>query len=89
MMAKKDAKTKLNPSLAITFLIVSVTGIMMLFHAGGRGLKHMHEWMGIVFLIMSIIHLSLNWKSFWANIKHGPIVVPFIAAFLLLMPMMF
>jgi hypothetical protein len=83
MMNMKDARTNLNPSLTLAFLIVSVTGMMLFFHIGGGSIHPLHEWMSVVFLILCIVHLSLNWKLLWAYLKHGPITLSFIVIFLL------
>lgn len=82
-MVKKDARTNLNPSLSLTFLIVAVTGVMLLFDIGGGGTEHLHEWMSVVFLILSIVHLALNWKPLWVYLKRGPIALSLVGVCLL------
>jgi len=88
-MTRKDARTNLNPSLVITFLIVAVTGVMMLFHMGIGGIKHLHEWMSVVFLILGIVHLYLNWNPLRAYLKHGPTTLSLVAVSLLTVLLLF
>ena len=59
-MTRKDIKTKLNPALALTFLIVGVTGVLLLFHIQGGGSKFLHEWMSVGFLILCVVHMIIN-----------------------------
>lgn len=82
-MSTKNARTSLHPSLMLSFIIVGLTGILLLFHIDARGIKHLHEWMSVVFLILCILHLSLNWKAFWIHLKKGPIALSIISIGLL------
>lgn len=58
-MTGKNTRTNLNPSLALTFLIVAVTGVLMLSHIGGGRIHPLHEWMSVVFLSLCVIGLEL------------------------------
>ncbi len=82
-MTRKNLRTGLNPSLALTFIIVGLTGIMLMFHIEAGGIKHLHEWMGIVFLILCITHLCLNWKTFLGYLKNRTVLVSAIGICLL------
>jgi len=82
-MDHKNIKINLNPVLALTFMAVGVTGLLLFFHLGSRGIKNLHEWMSIVFLAVSILHLVLNWKPFLAFLKHRPVVVSIVLVTLL------
>lgn len=77
-MTKKTIRTNLLPALTLTFFIVALTGIMMMFHLGIGGIKPLHEWMSVIFLILCIVHLSLNWKIFMVHLKKGPVIVSLI-----------
>ena len=77
-MTKKTIRTNLLPALALTFFIVALTGIMMMFHLGVGGIKPLHEWMSVIFLILCIIHLSINWNVFMVHLKKGPAIVSII-----------
>jgi hypothetical protein len=82
-MAPKNVRTGLQPSLILTFAIVGLTGLLMLFHADFRGIKHFHEWMSVVFLALCIFHLYLNWKVLLAHLKNGPVLLSVIGISLL------
>lgn len=82
-MTGKNIRTTLNPSLILTFIVVGLTGIMMMFHIEAGGIKHLHEWMSIIFLILSVIHICLNWKIIVAYLKKTVVVVSAIGICLL------
>lgn len=58
MTAKNFSTT---PTIAL-FLIIAITGILLLFHAGGGNVKMIHEWLGIIFVVCGILHAIANWK---------------------------
>jgi len=82
-MAGKNIRINLNPPLALTFLVVAMTGVMLFFHIGGGVIHPLHEWLSIVFLILSIIHLTLNWKMLWACLAQGPLKLSILLVVLL------
>ncbi len=73
-MTKKTVRTHLLPALTLTFFIVALTGLMMMFHLGIGGIKHLHKWMSVIFLFLCIIHLVINWKTFLVHLKKGPVI---------------
>lgn len=66
-------KSWIGPATAATFLLVAVSGVLMLFHAHRvvPGLKGMHEWMGLVFTVSAALHLALNWSAFLGYFRGG------------------
>lgn len=60
----KSSRTWISPLTGISFFVISVTGIFMLFHARIPGMKALHELGGILFVIAAAWHLILNWKPF-------------------------
>lgn len=82
-MTKKNVRIHLLPALSMTFLIVALTGMMMLFHLGLGGIKPLHEWMSVIFLILCVVHLAINWKAFLVHLKKGPIIASAITVCLL------
>lgn len=48
----------------LTFLLVSVTGILMFFHVKSGTIVNLHEWLGIGFLVAAGWHLAINWRAF-------------------------
>ena len=66
-----------------TFLIITISGIMMFFHFYDRPVKELHEYLGLAFVAAVIFHLFYNWKSmksyfnkksFYASLIAGAIV---------------
>ena len=57
-------KNWVSPFVALSFLIISVTGILMLLHVKSHAVSVLHEWMGLIFVIAGALHLILNWKAF-------------------------
>lgn len=53
-----------SPAAAISFLALSVTGILMYFHIFSAGIKSLHIWIGFVFVAVGVVHLILNWRAF-------------------------
>jgi len=62
-------KSQISPILAVLYIITSVTGICLFFHIHGKMIIVLHEWLGIIFVIISILHIMLNWKIFAAYFK--------------------
>lgn len=60
-MSFHNDKSWLSPFLLVTYLAVSITGILMLFHIRFPGLNSIHEWVGLAFVIASILHVCVNW----------------------------
>ena len=55
-----------SPLTAISFIVVAVTGILMVFHVRLPGIHGAHQWMGVVFALAGLLHLALNWRSLLA-----------------------
>jgi hypothetical protein len=54
-----------NPLLGLSFLVQAITGIMLTRSIGISFIDktaHIHEANGTVFLLLVIIHLTLNWS---------------------------
>lgn len=62
-------KTWVSPSLAILYLVTSITGVLLFFHVHNGAIITLHEWMGMGFLALGGVHLWLNWKVFVAYFK--------------------
>jgi hypothetical protein len=52
-----------SPLTAVAFCAVALTGVMMLFHVRNPYLKSLHEWMGLVMVLVGLVHLVINWKA--------------------------
>ena len=76
-------RTWISPLVAISFLIVSITGLLLMMHAGSRSVSSLHEWMGVLFIIAGAIHLVLNWKPFLACFRNRQGAVAILAVLVL------
>lgn len=68
-----DAAVPSSPSLlrryatamtVVLFVIAAVTGVLMFFHLGGHTLTGLHEWLGLLFVAASLLHVTRNWGGF-------------------------
>ncbi|MBU0960999.1 MAG: DUF4405 domain-containing protein [Proteobacteria bacterium] len=84
-MKKNSHKTWLSPCVALTFVIVVLTGILMLFHIKNGYLKSLHEWIGLLFGVAGIVHLLLNWPVFVSYLKRRGAVLSVMSVLLLSM----
>ncbi len=62
-------KTWVSPLMALSFTVVGFSGVLMLFHLRLPGMKGMHEWMGVLMVVVGLVHVLLNWKQFLAYFK--------------------
>jgi len=58
-----------SPIIAISFLVVATTGLMMLLHLRLPGIKGLHQWMGVAFAAAALLHIVLNWRPFLACLR--------------------
>ncbi|MBM9616863.1 DUF4405 domain-containing protein [Desulfobulbus rhabdoformis] len=89
MLDKKFVRTNLHPALMLSFLIAGVTGILLLLHLDVRGIKHLHEWMSTIFLLLCVVHLFLNWKIFQIQFQKGPVLATVLGIGLLSILLLF
>ncbi len=47
----------------LTFLVISISGVMMFFHVFEMQVKALHNILGLVFVIAGGVHVIMNWKS--------------------------
>ena len=73
-------KSWLSPLLFVLFVALSISGLLMMFHLWAPGMKTIHQWGGIIFLIGGVFHLSLNWKLFTHYFKSKTAVISASAA---------
>ncbi|WP_432734547.1 DUF4405 domain-containing protein [Maridesulfovibrio sp. FT414] len=62
MLGKITDRSFLSPVVAFTFVPVALTGILLLFHIRFPGIKDIHNWIGLAFVIFSSFHIAVNWK---------------------------
>lgn len=57
-------KKFITPTIIATSMIIMITGVMMFFHLKPSGVSSLHEWVGMFFVICTILHLCLHKKPF-------------------------
>ena len=72
-----------TPLVVLSFMVVAVTGTLMLLHVRNRSLGHLHEWMGLFFVAVGIIHVLLNWNVLKVYLKQTPMQISLVVVLLL------
>lgn len=54
----------ITPITGVLSLIIGLSGVMLFFHFGEGLVKGVHEWLGIAFAVIMLVHLGLNWSAF-------------------------
>lgn len=68
---KSDQKSWASPFIAVTFVAVSITGILMMFHLKLPGVYPIHQWGGCLFILAGAFHLLLNWREFVSYFRNN------------------
>ncbi|MCE5312590.1 MAG: DUF4405 domain-containing protein, partial [Nitrospiraceae bacterium] len=50
MKKKLLNRTWISPLTAITFVVITITGLLMTIHIKNGGIKTLHEWLGYAFV---------------------------------------
>lgn len=53
----------ITPVLGALALVIGLTGSLLFFHLGEGLFKGMHEWLGLFFVAVMIIHMLSNWNA--------------------------
>ena len=64
-----------TPIVTFIFLLIGVTGIMMFFHVFDGFIEVLHEIAGLAFVIFSILHVIVNWKSLKNLFKNKSFII--------------
>lgn len=57
------SKNLVSLSVALVFLVLSVTGLLIYFAQGSHAVEHIHAWFGILFVAAALFHIVNNWPS--------------------------
>ena len=60
-----------TPFISLVFLVVGISGLMMLFHLFDGYTEVVHEILGLLFVVCAIFHIILNWKALKIHFKKG------------------
>ncbi|MDX9769336.1 MAG: DUF4405 domain-containing protein [Tenuifilaceae bacterium] len=58
-----------TPFITLVFLAVALTGVLMLFHLFDGYTEVVHEILGLLFVVLSVFHITLNWKALKIHLK--------------------
>ncbi|MEN5379970.1 DUF4405 domain-containing protein [Sphingobacterium kitahiroshimense] len=61
----------ITPFISLVFLVVGISGFLMLFHLFDGYTEVVHEILGLFFIICAIFHIILNWKALRIYFKKG------------------
>jgi len=59
----------ITPFISLVFLVVGISGLLMLFHLFDGYTEVVHEFFGLFFFICAIFHVILNWKALKIHFK--------------------
>lgn len=60
-----------TPFISLVFLVVGISGLLMLFHLFDGYTEVVHEILGMFFIICAIFHIIINWKAVKIHFKKG------------------
>lgn len=61
----------ITPFISLVFLVVGISGLLMLFHLFDGYTEVVHEILGMFFIICAIFHIIVNWKALKIHFKKG------------------
>jgi hypothetical protein len=64
------SKNLVSLSVALIFLVLSVTGLLIYFAQGSHAVDHIHAWFGILFVAAAVFHIVNNWSSILGYTKN-------------------
>ena len=76
----KDIRSWATPLTIGSFFLTAITGVMMFFKVQYGIITPVHEWLSLVFVIGSILHVKVNWKvfaSYFSKIPGRQIIAAF------------
>lgn len=83
MMNRIMSRTWISPVTTATYIVVSVSGLFLIFHIRiGGNMMAMHEWMGYLFIAIGVLHLALNWRAFASYFRARRATIAVVACLL-------
>lgn len=79
----KIKRNIVTPYITFSFIVIALSGILMFFHVFDGYTEVLHEIIGLMFVIFSILHIVVNWKSLKSHFKKKAFIVSFILTLLL------
>lgn len=72
-----------TPVTIVTFVVSTVTGIMLLGHWNAGLVRVSHEWLSVVFSAIALWHLVKNWRGFTGYLKRNTALAAFAISLVL------
>lgn len=79
---KAIGRNAVTPVTIVTFIVSTVTGVMLLAHWNAGLVRFSHEWLSLVFSAVALWHLARNWGAFKAYLKRHAAVAAFAVSLL-------
>jgi hypothetical protein len=80
MAKRSSARLWLTPITTVSFLVVMMTGVLMLLHLRDPLVLGIHELTSIVFALSGVLHLVLNWRGLMGIIGQRTGLVALVSA---------
>ncbi|MEN6576905.1 MAG: DUF4405 domain-containing protein [Phycisphaerales bacterium] len=77
-----------TPVTTASFVIVALTGVLMLVDVKSATIKELHEMVSILFVVAAGVHLALNWNCF-ASYLRKPLTIVLGVVVVVLVVLMF
>lgn len=68
-------KAYATPLVIAGFAAIGVTGLIMFFNLDARGLNSVHKWIGLLFVLAGIAHVTWNWRALTLRFRQTNTVV--------------
>lgn len=65
----KLSRSFITPLITIIFLVVALSGLLMFFHIFDGYTEVVHEILGVIFVVLLVLHVILNWKALKIHFK--------------------
>lgn len=67
----KPNRNYITPFISLLFLVVGLSGLLMLFHWFDGYTEVVHEVLGLFFVVCAFFHILLNWKPLKMHFSKG------------------
>lgn len=79
-ISKTMTRDVVTPVTIVTFVVSTVTGVMLLLHWNTGLVRFSHEWLSMVFSAIALWHLVKNWRAFMGYLKRHAAQAAFVAS---------
>jgi hypothetical protein len=79
-LARLVTRDIVTPVTIVTFVVSTVTGLMLLLHWNAGLVRFSHEWLSVVFSAIALWHLVKNWRAFTGYLRRNLAVSAFVVA---------